>query len=90
MSSMLDNSDLFPMYPTTQKANMPISRVAQQLSTLQAIEPIIGNAGKITMTPTRIRIMSEHKAGAAFQMQQERVNAHLGTLPFTVELVPHG
>ena len=93
MTIEIDNSDLFPMYPETKKVNMSHSRIAQQIEVLSLLESTIGNAGKVTMTPTRVKIMSEHREGNAFNNQKHLIELILqrhGMLPFTVELVPHG
>ena len=86
MSIEIDNSDLFAPKDT-------MSRVSIQLSVLTLLEPVIGATGKITMTPTRIKIMSSYKEGTTFNNQQAqvvKVVRRFGSLPFTVELVPHG
>lgn len=77
----------------TKGNNMSHSRIAQQIEVLTLLESTIGNAGKVTMTPTRVKIMSEHREGNTFNNQKHMIDLILqrhGMLPFTVELVPHG
>lgn len=83
----------FPKPLQPSKDNMSHSRIAQQIEVLTLLESTIGNAGKVTMTPTRVKIMSEHREGNAFNNQKHMIDLILqrhGILPFTVELVPHG
>lgn len=87
------NTKGFPKPLQPSKDNMSHSRIAQQIEVLTLLESTIGSAGKVTMTPTRVKIMSEHREGNAFNNQKHMIDLILqrhGMLPFTVELVPHG
>ena len=84
---------ILPKPLSSLKANMSHSRIAQQIEVLTLLESTIGNAGKVTMTPTRVKIMSEHREGNAIHNQKHMIDLILqshGMLPFTVELVRHG
>lgn len=73
--------------------NQSSTRINQQLNVLYQMSSFIEKVTKITITPTRVTIKSQHKIGDKFIAQAEGVNEVLkvsGHLPFTVDLVPHG